>query len=202
MVHNFLPRLPKTGMPRPLRFVPENGLVEITTRTLQGRLLLRPSPELNDLILGIIGRAQDRYGMVIHAFVVTSTHAHYLLSPASSEKLARFMQFVNTNIVKEAGWLHRWPERLWSRRYRSIVPSSSPTTKPPWHAFATCSPTARKKDWWTTARGHGRAQIASLPLAGLNCCAEPGSTAEPSTKPGSGARLCWPGSSPLHTTSS
>jgi hypothetical protein len=46
-------------MPRPLRFVPEHALVEITTRTLQGRLLLRPSPELNDLVLGIVGRAQD-----------------------------------------------------------------------------------------------------------------------------------------------
>jgi hypothetical protein len=53
-------------MPRPLRFVPGNALVEITTRTLQGRLLLRPSPELNDLVLGIVGRAQDRYGMAIH----------------------------------------------------------------------------------------------------------------------------------------
>ena len=31
-------------MPRPLRFVPANSVVEITTRTLQGRLLLRPSP--------------------------------------------------------------------------------------------------------------------------------------------------------------
>ena len=108
-------------MPRPLRFVPENGLVEITTRTLQGRLLLRPSPELNDLILGVIGRAQDRYGMIIHAFVVTSNHAHYILSPTTAEQLARFMQFVNTNIAKEAGRLHQWPERLWSRRYRSIV---------------------------------------------------------------------------------
>jgi hypothetical protein len=38
-----------------LRFIPENSLVEITTRTLQGRLLLRPSPELTDLILGIVG---------------------------------------------------------------------------------------------------------------------------------------------------
>jgi hypothetical protein len=31
------------------------------------------------------------------------------------------MQFVNTNIAKEAGRLHQWTERLWSRRYRSIV---------------------------------------------------------------------------------
>jgi hypothetical protein len=108
-------------MPRPLRFVPANNLVEITARTLQGRLLLKPSPELNDLILGVIGKAQALYGMIIHAFVVTSTHAHYILSPTSAERLARFMQFVNANIAKEAGRLHLWPERLWSRRYRSIV---------------------------------------------------------------------------------
>jgi hypothetical protein len=36
-------------MPRPLRFIPEHSLVEITTRTLQGRLPLKPSPELTDI---------------------------------------------------------------------------------------------------------------------------------------------------------
>jgi hypothetical protein len=45
-------------MPRPLRFIPEHSLAEITTRTLHGRLLLKPSPELNDLVLGVIGRPQ------------------------------------------------------------------------------------------------------------------------------------------------
>jgi hypothetical protein len=106
-------------MPRPLRFVPANALVEVTTRTLQGRLLLKPSPELTDIILGIIGKSQDLYKMPIHAFVVLGTHAHFLLSPPSAEKLARFMQFVNADIAKEAGRLPRWRERLWSRRYRS-----------------------------------------------------------------------------------
>jgi hypothetical protein len=52
-------------MPRPLRFVPANAIVEVTTRTLQGRLLLRPSPELTDIILGVIGKAQDLYKMSI-----------------------------------------------------------------------------------------------------------------------------------------
>jgi hypothetical protein len=108
-------------MPRPLRFVPERALVEITTRTFQGRLLLRPSPDLTDIILGIIGKAQELYGMTIHAFVFMSTHAHFLLSPASAGQLALFMQFVNANVAKEAGRLHLWRERLWSRRYRSIV---------------------------------------------------------------------------------
>jgi hypothetical protein len=75
-------------MPRPLRFIPEHSLVEITTRTIQGRLLLKPSPELTDLILGIIGKAQALYGMTIHAFVMVSTHAHLLLSPSSAQQLA------------------------------------------------------------------------------------------------------------------
>jgi hypothetical protein len=108
-------------MPRPLRFIPEHSLVEITTRTLQGRLLLKPSPELTDIILGIIGKAQALYGMTIYAFVFLSTHSHLLLSPTSAGQLALFMQFVNANVAKEAGRLHVWRERLWSRRYRSIV---------------------------------------------------------------------------------
>jgi hypothetical protein len=108
-------------MPRPLRFIPEHSLVEITTRTIQGRLLLRPSPELTDIIIGILGKAQALYGMTIHAFVFLSTHAHFLLSPSSAAQLARFMQFVNANVAKEAGRLHDWHDRLWSRRYRSIV---------------------------------------------------------------------------------
>src|SRR5512137_2649562 len=113
-------------MPRPLRFVPDHSLVEITTRTIQGRLLLRPSPELTDIILGIIGKAQALHGMTIHAFVFLSTHAHFLVSPTSAGQLARFMQFVNANVAKEAGRLHVWPERLWSRRYRAIVVADEP----------------------------------------------------------------------------
>lgn len=103
---------------RPLRFIPENSLVEITTRTLQGRLLLTPSPALTDLLLGIIGKAT--YDMTVHAFVVVSNHAHFLLSPSSAQQLACFMRFVNSNIAKETARLHDWPERLWSRRYRAI----------------------------------------------------------------------------------
>jgi hypothetical protein len=105
---------------RPLRFIPENSLVEITTRTIQGRLLLTPCPDRNDLVLGVLGKAQQTYKMTIHAFVVASIHAHPLLSPTSAYQLARLMQFVNANIAKEVARLHDWPERVWSRRYRAI----------------------------------------------------------------------------------
>jgi hypothetical protein len=41
-------------------------------------------PELTEIILGVIGKAQGLYGMAIHAFVLVSTHAHFLLSPSSA----------------------------------------------------------------------------------------------------------------------
>jgi len=47
-------------MPRSLRFLPEEDTrFEITNQTLQGRFLLVPSDELNEIILGALGRAQQ-----------------------------------------------------------------------------------------------------------------------------------------------
>ena len=55
-------------MGRKLRYLPEEGaLAEVTCRTLQGRLLLRPGPELNDIAAGVLGRAQRLYPVEIMA---------------------------------------------------------------------------------------------------------------------------------------
>ena len=96
-------------------------MVEVTIRTIQSRFLLRPSPELNDAILGVIGRARSLYDVDVIAFVVLSNHAHFLLRPANGEQLAKFMAHVNRNISDEAGREHDWTGALWERRYRGIV---------------------------------------------------------------------------------
>ena len=96
-------------------------MVEITTRTIQSRFLLRPSAELNDLILGVIGRARSLYDVAVHGFVVLSNHIHMLVSPANGEQLAKFMAHVNRNISDEAGREYKWAGALWERRYRGIV---------------------------------------------------------------------------------
>jgi len=60
---------------RCLRFVPEGGaLIEVTTRTIQGRLLLRPSSATNEIVLGVLGRAQQIYDVGISAVVVLGNH--------------------------------------------------------------------------------------------------------------------------------
>ncbi len=108
-------------MPRALRFVPTPGaLVEVTTRTVQGRLLLQPSPPVNEAVLGVLGRAQRIYGMVVHFAVVLSNHYHLLLAPTSAQQLADFMGFVNSNIAREVGRLVNWKEKFWGRRYQAI----------------------------------------------------------------------------------
>jgi REP element-mobilizing transposase RayT len=69
--------------------------VEITQRTLQGRLLLRPTRELCQIIHGILGRAQQLFDMTIYAFIFLSNHYHLILSPKDAHQLAQFMGFAS-----------------------------------------------------------------------------------------------------------
>jgi len=64
---------------RPLRHIPpkepgERTLVEVTCRTVQGLFLLRPEPGLNRLLLGVLGKAQQRTGTALHSIEVLSSH--------------------------------------------------------------------------------------------------------------------------------
>jgi hypothetical protein len=116
------PLLPFFFMGRPLRYLPHpNTTFEVTCRTIQGRLLLKPSPELNDLILGVFGRALFLYpSVLLHLFVVVSNHMHIILTTPDSQTLSLFMNHLNSNIAREAGKLHGWREKFWGRRYRAI----------------------------------------------------------------------------------
>jgi REP element-mobilizing transposase RayT len=108
-------------MARPLRFVPPGAVVEVTTRTVGSRFLLRPDATTNDLILGVFGRAQHLFGVRVFAVAVMSNHLHALLGVDHAAHLAAFMQHLLANIAREVGRHHRWPGPFWSRRYRSIV---------------------------------------------------------------------------------
>ena len=96
-------------MSRQLRLLHgESGLVEITSRTQHGRFPMRPSPGVNDLILGVLGKAQARYDVILHAFVFLSNHLHILATVLSPEQLSLFMAFFKGNLAKELSRLHNW----------------------------------------------------------------------------------------------
>ncbi len=109
-------------MGRRLRYLPPegSGLVEVTCRTLQGRFLLTPSTELNEIILGALGRAQELYPVDICAFAFASNHFHLLLRVESTHRMAQFMGHFNSNLAREAGRLAHWREKFWGRRYQAI----------------------------------------------------------------------------------
>ncbi len=114
-------------MSRPLLYVPPGGgLFHLTTRTLQGRFLLKPDPKINDLAIGVIGRAQRRYDVQIHAGILLSNHHHWLVSVNDAKQLASFMNFVNGNLARKIGRRRNWPEKFWGRRYRPILVSEEP----------------------------------------------------------------------------
>lgn len=112
-------------MPRPLRFIPQGGaLVEVTVRTFQSRYLLRPGPNLNEIIGGVLGRAQARQPVRCHAAVFMSNHFHLLLSVNDARQLADFMEFLNSNLAREVNRLHEWQGDVWEQRYRAILVST------------------------------------------------------------------------------
>ena len=111
-------------MSRRLRFIPGGGaLVEVTCRTVQGRFLLKPTSELRSLTIGVLARAQRLYSVELHAFAFLSNHYHLLLTVENAQQLARFMNYLNSNLAREAGRLHRWREKFWGRRFQAIVVS-------------------------------------------------------------------------------
>jgi hypothetical protein len=109
-------------MSRRLRFIPDDGaLVEVTTRTLHSRYLLRSSRELDEIIVGVLGRAQRLYEVRICGYLFLSSHYHLLLDVDDARQLSLFMAYVNSNLAREISRLDQWPEKIWSRRYQGIV---------------------------------------------------------------------------------
>jgi hypothetical protein len=108
-------------MGRKLRYIPDGGaLVEVTCRTLQGRLLLRPSPELNDIAAGILGRAQRLYPVKLILYSLSSNHYHLILWAKDAKRLSEFAGYFNSNLAREVGRLTGWTGKIWEKRYQSI----------------------------------------------------------------------------------
>ena len=100
----------------PLRMFDSKGIYFITVRCFQGRLLLRPSRQTNDVLAGVLARAARLSSIELFAFVFASNHVH-LIVRAPNGNLPRFMQFLLSNVSKKVGWLVRWRGAFWERRY-------------------------------------------------------------------------------------
>ena len=75
--------------------------MEVTTRTLHGRYLMKPSPQLNEIVIGVLGMAQQYSPVRICSLVFLSSHYHLLLDVDNGDQLAKFMCYLNGNLAGE-----------------------------------------------------------------------------------------------------
>ena len=121
-------------MARPLRvvsdfnktFIASHGrpvaVFEITTRTTQGRFLLKPTRRCRDLVLGVLGRAQSLLEFELYGYAYLSNHGSLLVGVESAHQLSKLICYVNSNIARELGRAEHsdWQETFWGRRARAI----------------------------------------------------------------------------------
>jgi len=114
-------------VPRQQCYVPEGGaLVETCTRTIQGRLLLRPEEDANEILLGVLGRALDYYHVDLYGLAFLGSHYHLLIGAESALQMARFEGYLNGFLARKLGKHHQWQAKMWARRYRPMIISDEP----------------------------------------------------------------------------
>ena len=100
----------------PLRMYEPSVIYFVTVRCFQGRLLLRPSDETNDVLGGVLVRAVRTHGVELFVFSAASNHLH-LLVRAPRCNLPEFMRYLLANLSKKVGKLVDWRGSFWERRY-------------------------------------------------------------------------------------
>lgn len=101
-------------------------VVEVTARIRGGQYFLRPDAKANEVILGIIGRAQAEVGVVIYALHVLSNHVGLLLGVQSVEQSGAFCNRIFGQLAVRVGALRGRIERIWQRRVRVIPVDGDP----------------------------------------------------------------------------
>jgi len=155
-------------------------MYEVVIRTIDGRRLLRPVPELTDGVNGVIGRALTLYPIELHAHTYLSNHGHLQLSSVGGDDVSTFVGYLNRNtaeVVKSVTG-HRGPvwtrfrpipildDRASVRRLRYIISNSvkeglveSPLDWPgPSSTRALVTGEPIEGDWIVRRPGHRRAQ--------------------------------------------
>jgi len=92
-------------MPRLPGFIPGNEdgvLVEVTGRTIGAQALMVPAPEprrFNEIVVGVMGRAQEVSPLELSAAVFTANHYHLLAVVHEQQELSRLtlLHFVWTD---------------------------------------------------------------------------------------------------------
>ncbi|MFN0060304.1 MAG: transposase [Planctomycetota bacterium] len=104
----------------PPRLILTGATYLVTQRTLRRLFKLRPDADVKNLILYLLGHAERRFGIVLHAFQFTSNHFHLVVTDVR-RRLPRFMQWFNSLLARAINCYYRESGEFWRRRSYSAV---------------------------------------------------------------------------------
>jgi REP element-mobilizing transposase RayT len=107
------------------RLIDERVPFHVISRVFQGRHLLRPCDELNDIIIGVVARALELFPSVkLYALAFMSNHLHMMLQGASHE-VPSFIGFVKREISRRWGGRDNvnWPGTMWHEYLATALPT-------------------------------------------------------------------------------
>jgi len=92
----------------------------VTRRCTDRKYLIRPSEEVNEILLFCMIHAANKFGVKIHIFAFISNHFHILLTDPH-KKLSKFMHWLDQFTAKCLNFLYGRCENLWNNDHYSAV---------------------------------------------------------------------------------
>ncbi|WP_438029158.1 transposase [Sorangium sp. So ce233] len=106
-------------MSQPRSIVP-GATYLITRRVLRRYFLLRPDSAITQLIVYTLTVTARRYGILVHALCVMSTHLHLVVTDTRGE-LPRFLQQFHRLVALGTKVLRAWEGSVWDHGATSVV---------------------------------------------------------------------------------
>lgn len=108
-----------SDMSQPRAIVP-GATYLLTRRVLRRHFLFRPDSAITRLVIYTLAVSAHRYGILIHALCVMSTHIHIVVTDTHGE-LPRFLQRFHRLVALGTKILRAWEGPVWDHRATSVV---------------------------------------------------------------------------------
>ena len=116
--HGVVPA-PPVRMTQP-RFVLPGDTVMITRRTLRRHHLFRPDPAIRQLYLYTLAVCANRFGILVHAVTLMSTHEHLIVTDTKGQ-FPLFLRELHRLVSLGTKVLRKWEGPTWDHEQTSVV---------------------------------------------------------------------------------
>ena len=107
------------GMSSP-RIVLPGSTVMVTRRSLRRHFLFAPDPEMRDLFVYVLAVCAQKFGVLVHAAVLMSTHEHLVLTDPRGV-LPDFLRELHRLVALGTKVLRKWEGAVWDQEKASVV---------------------------------------------------------------------------------